>query len=207
LFRGGIFELSHRSDDPSGAARPFDATRDGMVNGEGAAAFVFESAEHAHSRGSALLARVLGYSAAFEPAMNGRVLQGISIRQVIINALSDAGITPAEVGCVVAHGISTISDDQREASAIREVLGDVAVTAPKSYFGHLGAGCGAVDMVAGVLALKHRLVPPTLNYRQPDPQCPVRVVHGRPQPLEQPVVMILSHSQYGQAVAVLLGAA
>jgi len=207
LFRGGIFELSRRSDDPSGASRPFDATRDGMVNGEGAAAFMFEAKEHAQARGAAVLARVLGYCAAFEPTSNGRILQGISIRQAILGALGDSGIRPAEVGCVVAHGISTIRDDRREASAIREVLGDVAVTAPKSYFGHLGAGCGAVDMVAGILALKHGLVPPTLNYRVPDPQCPVRVVHDRPQPLEQPVVMILSHTHYGQAVAVVLGTA
>ncbi len=124
-----------------------------------------------------------------------------------MGALRDSGIAPADVGCVIAHGISTVRDDQREASAIREVLGDVAVTAPKSCFGHLGAGSGAVDMVAGVLALKYGLVPPTLNYRLPDPLCPIRVIHGQPQTLEQPAVMILSHTQYGQAVALALGAA
>jgi 3-oxoacyl-[acyl-carrier-protein] synthase II len=207
LFRGGIFELSRRSDDPPGASRPFDATRDGMVNGEGAAAFMFEANEHAQARGAAVLARVLGFATAFEPVINGQVLQGISIRRAILGALRNAGITPADVGCVVAHGLSTIRDDQREASAIREVLGDVAVTVPKSYYGHLGAGSGAVDMVAGVLALKHRQIPPTLNYRVPDPLCPVRIVHGRQQPLEQPIIMILSHTHYGQAVAVVLGAA
>jgi 3-oxoacyl-(acyl-carrier-protein) synthase len=83
----------------------------------------------------------------------------------------------------------------------------VAVTAPKSYFGHPGAGCGAIDMMVGIMILKHRLVPPTLNYRVPDPLCPVCVVHGRPQPLKQSAVMILSHSQHGQAVAVVLGVA
>jgi 3-oxoacyl-[acyl-carrier-protein] synthase II len=205
LFRGGLFELSRRSDDPPGASRPFDATRDGMVNGEGAAAFVFEAKEHALARGAAPLARVLGYSAAFEPAANGKALHGISIRQAIRGALRDSGIAPADVGCVIAHGISTVLDDQREASAIRDVLGDVAVTAPKSYFGHLGAGSGAVDMVAGVLTLKHGLVPPTLNYRLPDPLCPIHVIHDGPQKLEQPAVIILSHTQHGQAVAVALG--
>jgi 3-oxoacyl-[acyl-carrier-protein] synthase II len=207
LFRGGIFELSRRSDDPPGASRPFDATRDGMVNGEGAAAFMFEPKEHAQARGVEALARVLGFASAFEPVVKGQVLQGISIRRAILGALSSAGIAPADVGCVVAHGLSTINDDQREASAIREVLGDVAVTVPKSYYGHLGAGSGAIDMVAGVLALKHRQIPPTLNYRVPDPLCPVRIVHGRQQPLEQPIIMILSHTHYGQAVAVVLGAA
>ena len=132
LFRAGVFELSKRGDDPSAACRPFDAARDGIVNGEGAAAFVFESKELAIARGSARLARVLGFAASFEPVSNGRALQGISIRQAIIGALNDAGIAPAELGCVVAHGISTIRDDQREAAAIRDVLGDVAVTAPKS---------------------------------------------------------------------------
>ena len=206
LFRGGLFELSRRSDDPAGASRPFDATRDGMVNGEGAAAFVFEAAEHAQARGATPLARALGYCAAFEPAADGHSLQGTAIRHAIRGSLRNSGLAPADIGCVIAHGVSTVRDDQREACAINEVLGDVAVTAPKSCFGHLGAGCGAVDMAAGLLVLKHRLVPPTLNYRQKDPQCPVRVIHDSPEPLEKTTVMILSHTQYGQAVALVLAA-
>ncbi len=207
LFRSGASELSRRGDDPAGACRPFDATRDGMVNGEGAAAIVLEDKVHAQARGVPLLARVLGFGAAFEPTGNGRVLQGVSIRQALQVALRETGIGPQDIGCVVAHGISTIRDDQREARAIRDILGNVAVTAPKSYFGHLGAGCGAVELVIGVLILKHRLIPPTLNYRVPDPLCPIRVVYGQAQPLEQPIVIILSHAQHGQAVAVVLAAA
>jgi 3-oxoacyl-[acyl-carrier-protein] synthase II len=206
LFREGVFQLSHRGDDPPGASKPFDATRDGMVNGEGAAAFMFEDEEHANTRGAAPLARVLGYSLAFESTGNGRVLQGTSIRQAIQGVLRHAGVESADLGCVIAHGLSTHKDDRREAAAIRDTLGDVPVTATKSYFGYIGAGCGAVDMVTGILALNHRLIPPTLNYRVPDPQCPIRVVHGQPQPLEKPVVLILSHSQHGQAAALVLGA-
>lgn len=206
LFRGGAFELSHRGDDPPTASRPFDATRDGMVNSEGAAAFMFETLDHAQSRGTNILAKVLGYSAAFEPTSNGRALQGTSIRQAINGALAVAGITPADVGCVVAHGISTIQDDHREAAAIHYVLGDVPVTAPKSYYGHSGAGCGAIDMAVALLALKNRTIPPTLNYHKPDPLCPIRVVHDKSQPLEKPIIMVISHSQHGQAVAMLLGA-
>ena len=134
LFRGGAFELSHRGDDPPGAARPFDATRDGMVNGEGAAAFMFETGEHAQARHSAVYARVLGFSVAFEPMGDDHVLHGVSIRQAMHGALLDAGIEAAEVGCLVAHGIGTIRDDHREAEAIRDILGDVAVTVPKSYY-------------------------------------------------------------------------
>jgi 3-oxoacyl-[acyl-carrier-protein] synthase II len=207
LFRGGISQLSQRGDDPPGALRPFDATRDGTVNGEGAAALVFETQQHARARGTVPLARIMGYGAAYEPAGNGRVLQGISIRQALVKALRDAAIGAQDVGCLVAHGVSTKDDDRREAAAIREVLGAVPVTAPKSLFGHLGAGCGAVDLVAAVLCLKHALVPPTLNYRVPDPECPVNVVHTHAQPLNRPTVIVLSHSQHGQAAAMVLGAA
>jgi 3-oxoacyl-[acyl-carrier-protein] synthase II len=206
LYRGGLFELSRRSDDPPGACRPFDATRDGLVIGEGAGALMLEAVAHARARGAVPQARILGYHAAFEPAANGRVLKGAAIRQAISGALCDCGIAPTDIGCVVAHGVGTILDDQREAAAIRQVLDDVPVTAPKSCFGHLGAGSSAVDLVAGVLILKHRLVPPTLNYHVPDPHCPIRVVHGRPQSLDKPVVMVLSHTQHGQAMALVLAA-
>ncbi len=140
LFRGGMFELSQRGDDPPGASRPFDATRDGMVNGEGAAAFMFEAQQHAQARGVAPLARILGYGAAYESAGNGRVLQGLSIRQALLKALRDADVAAADVGCLMAHGIGTKSDDQREAAAIRDVLGDVAVTAAEKLFRTFGSG-------------------------------------------------------------------
>ena len=85
--------------------------------------------------------------------------------------------------CVVAHGLGTIDDDRLEAQAIRDTLGDVPVTAPKSYFGHLATAAGALETVVGVLALRHGLIPPTLNYEHPDPQCPINVIHGQPAPL------------------------
>ena len=81
------------------------------------------------------------------------------------------------------------------------------VTAPKSYFGHLGAAAGALEAVLGVLAFEHGLVPPTLNYEHPDPQCPINVVHGEPLPIARPNALILSHSPNGQAVALVLGGA
>ncbi len=205
--RGPMLGLSRRGDAPEAASRPFDARRDGMVNGEGAAAVVLESGPRAQARGAAALARVLGYAGVFAPRRNGQCPLGEAVRRVILAALRDAGLAPADVGMVVAHGLSTIDDDRIEAQAIRETLGGVPVTAPKSYFGHLGTAAGALETVVGVLALQHGLIPPTLNYEYPDPQCPINVIHGQPAPLAKSVALVLSHSRHGQAVAVVLGGA
>ena len=97
-------------------------------------------------------------------------------------------------------------DDAIEAAAIREVLGDVPVTAPKSFFGNLGSSSGAVEMVASVLALQRAAIPVTLNYTQPDPACPVCVVHGENLTAQHPTAVVLSQSQFGQAVALALDA-
>ncbi|MBU4271479.1 MAG: beta-ketoacyl-[acyl-carrier-protein] synthase family protein [Planctomycetes bacterium] len=205
-MRGLNGELSRRGDEPGAASRPFDAARDGLVNGEGSGALVLETRAHAQSRGEPPLARVLGHAVVFEPP-GGKAAVGESIRRAILTALRDAEITPGEVGFVAAHGLSTVDDDRIEAQAIRSALGDVPVTAPKSYFGHLGPAAGALEAAMSVLALHAGLIPPTLNYERPDPQCPVNVVHGRPAPLERPTAMVLAHSHHGQAVAVVLGGA
>ena len=177
IFRGMAHELSRRGGEPAKACRPFDAGRDGMVNGEGTAAFMLESREHADSRGAAPLAKILAHASAYEPSSiasyvisamhgpnlrtttpilsaNGRPVRlcGTAIRRVLGRCWK-SGVAPQDVGCVIAHGYSTHLDDAREAKAIRDVLGDVPVTAPKSYFGHFGAGSGAVEMVVGLLAL------------------------------------------------------
>ncbi len=201
-FGGG---LSRRSHDPAAASRPFDAERDGMVGGEGAGALLLESRRHAEARGANILARVLGYAEAFEPNRNGIPLSGRGIYTAITRALDDARIGPADVGHVNAHGQSTPLDDEIEARAIRETLGDVPVTAPKSFFGNLGAGTGAVEIVASLLALETGRIPPTLNYETPDPKCPVNVVRGLDTPLGLPVAVVLNHTSFGHAVAVVLG--
>ena len=161
LFRGMAHELSRRGGEPAKACRPFDAGRDGMVNGEGAAAYMLESREHAagsrrrppaqNSR-PCLGLRALGHGQSLRP--RSRPPAGApALRRVLAGVLKESGVAPQAVGCVIAHGFSTHLDDEREAKAIREVLGDVPVTAPKSYFGHFGAGSGAVEMVVGLLAL------------------------------------------------------
>jgi 3-oxoacyl-[acyl-carrier-protein] synthase II len=195
--------LSPRVDEPERACRPFDADRDGMVGAEGAAMFVLESRQHAEARGARPLARIAGYARRHEPLVGQALPTGQAIRQVIEAALAAAGAKPAAVGHVNAHGLSTELDDRIEAEAIRAALGDVPVTAPKSYFGNIGPAGGAVELAVSLLALEHGLVPPTLNYDTPDPKCPVNVV-SEPTPAANSSVLALNHRTTGQAVAMLV---
>ncbi len=197
-------QTSRRSDEPAAASRPFDADRDGVVYGEGAAAMFLETRRHAEARGAKCLARVLASAIAFESPRPERPLQGDAIRRAIRSALGACGLKPSDIGHLNAHGLSTTLDDRMEARAIRDTLGDVPVTAPKSYFGDLGAGGGAVEMAVSVLALQHGKVPPTLNYRRPDPECPVHVIHGQPCPVGRPTALLVNYSRGGQAIAVVL---
>ena len=205
MYRGDG-NLSHRNDDPAAASRPFDSARDGMVNGEGAGAFIVERYEHAVARGASILAELRGCGGAFEPGPPGSPRTGIGMRHAIQRALEDAEVTPSEIGHVNAHGLSTIEDDAAEAQVIRECLGDTPVTALKSYFGNLGAGGGTVEMAASLLAFEHGHVPPTLNYERPDPLCPIHVIHGAPAPVQSPVALILNQSGTGQAAALVIAA-
>lgn len=198
--RCNVKELSQHAANPSAASRPFDADRDGMVNSEGAASYFLETESNAKTRGVPIVARILGYASAFAANRDGVS----AIRRVILAAIQDAGLTPAELGFVVADGKSTVDDDRIEAEAIRSALGDVPATAPKGNFGYLGTGSGALETVAGILSVYHGLIPPTLNYEHPDPTCPINVVHGQPMPLKHPTALVLSHSPLGQAVAVVL---
>jgi 3-oxoacyl-[acyl-carrier-protein] synthase II len=213
--RSIVSELSRRGDNPSAAVRPFDADRDGTVNGEGSAAFLFETRTLAQGRGVPILARILGYASAFDPtgsffdrAAGSPTNHGgeAVIRRVLLGALRNAGLSPDDLGFVAAHGRGTIDDDRAEAQAIRSVLGDVPVTASKGNFGYLGAGCGSLEAAMCISAFQHGLIPPTLNYERPDPECPINVVHGQPQPLRKRTALILSHSSQGQAVAMVMGA-
>lgn len=198
--------MSHRHEDPAGASRPFDADRDGFVYGEGGAAYILESRRHAEARGAKILARVLSTASACEPVRRDRLQQGTAIVRTIQKAVADAGFTPHQIGHVNAHGVSTIHQDRIEARAICETLGEVPVTAPKSLFGNLGAGSGAVEMAASILSFETGEVPATLNYRTPDPECPVRVIHREPHRAKQRTAIILNQAPRGQAIAVVIAA-
>jgi 3-oxoacyl-[acyl-carrier-protein] synthase II len=190
---------------PEEASRPFDRARCGQVPGEGAGALILEAEEHARARGAAVQARVVAAVSRFEPVHNERPPKGVAIRASIAAALAEARVSPTDVGHVNAHGYGTIPHDRAEAQAIHDVLGDVPVTALKSYFGNLGGGSGAVEMAASILALGRGKIPATLNYEEPDPECPLNVVRNGAVSRAS-TALVLSQATTGQALAVVLAA-
>ena len=204
LVRQCMFEqTSKRNEEPEKACRPFDRRRDGLVLGEGAAVFVLEELAHAEARGARVLAEVVGFGAAFDAKQNGD-----GLARAIRAALADAGVGPEQIDHVNAHGLASKEADVWEARGLQRVFADVQpavpVFAPKSYIGNLGAGGGATELAASVLALQHGLVPATLNYEEPDPACPVAVTAGEPRPVRTPYVLKVSFTQMGQCAALVL---
>lgn len=207
LFRGAE-QLTRWPGDPTQASRPFDARRDGSVNGEGAGAIILETREHAAARGATPLARVAGFGNSFEktpPPGQGRTGQGM--RTAIAQALREARVAPHEIAAVTASALSHVWEDAAEAQAIRAELGDVPVWAPKSYYGNLGSGTAAIEVAATVDSLFKGVIPATLNYEVPDPNCPVNVANTpRTCPTTQPI-LVLAQSLTGQTAAVVLAPA
>jgi 3-oxoacyl-[acyl-carrier-protein] synthase II len=188
---------------PECVSRPFDAGRCGMVYGEGAAQIVLESRAHAEARGARPIARVAGTASRYELAAEGMRPSGDSISRAIRSALELAGLSTYKIGHVNAHGVSTREDDAAEAQAIRATLGDVPVTAPKSFFGNLGPGSGMVELAVSLVGMSHGAVPLTINYETPDPECPVNVV-TEVEDAKTGAFVKLSHNSTGQAVAVVV---
>jgi 3-oxoacyl-[acyl-carrier-protein] synthase II len=168
--------LSARNDDPQGASRPFDAGRDGFVMGEGGAALVLEDLETAQARGATVLAELTGYGMSADAYHITLPRPGGSgAARAMINAIADAGLTPEDIGYINAHGTSTEANDSTETAAIRIALGEAAdatpVSSTKSMTGHVLGGAGAVEAVACIMALRDQVLPPTINYEVPDPEC------------------------------------
>jgi 3-oxoacyl-[acyl-carrier-protein] synthase II len=201
LARQCLFEpLSHRNDAPERACRPFDRNRDGIVIGEGATVLVVEDLEHARRRGAQILAELVGFASSFDPQMTGD-----GITRAVRAALAEAGIGPEQVDHVNAHGLGTKEADIAEARALNAVFGDrVPVFAAKSFMGNMGAGGSVTELVASILAFRHGVLPPTLNYEEADPGCPVRVVAGKPKPVNGAYVVKTAFTQMGQCAAVVL---
>ncbi|MFJ8403012.1 beta-ketoacyl-[acyl-carrier-protein] synthase family protein [Streptomyces microflavus] len=170
--------VSTRREDPRAACRPFDTHRDGFVVGEGAGLLVLEHPDHARARGATVRAHVSGYGASSDAhSAVAPDPDGLGIERALRTALADAGLSPADVGHVNAHGTSTLSNDLIEAAMLRRVLGESPlVTSTKAMTGHTLGAAGGIEAVLTVLALQHQLVPPTVNLDAPDPLIEMDVV-------------------------------
>ena len=189
--------LSFRNDDPATASRPFDAERNGFVIGEGAGVLVLEALEHAQARGATILAEVVGYGTTCDAHhITAPAPGGSGGAEAIRLALVDARLAPEAVDYINAHGTSTQANDSNETAAIKTALGEhahrIPVSSTKSMTGHLLGGSGGIEAVASVLAITHNLVPPTINYSNPDPACDLDVVPNEAR--EHNVNVVLSNS-------------
>jgi 3-oxoacyl-[acyl-carrier-protein] synthase II len=184
---------------PAAAVRPFDANRSGTVFGEGAAAFVIETEASARARGANILARVLGSDRAF--AAPGQIPERLA--RSIRDTLTRSGLRPEDIGHINANGTGVVEEDRMEAQGLARALPACQVFAPKSYFGVLGPATGAVELVCTILALQHRVLPATLNYQTPDPQCPLAVV-AKNTILASPVALVVNQAPTGQIATVAI---
>jgi len=183
--------MSTRNDDPAHASRPFDAERDGFVCGEGAGIMVLESLEHASRRGARIYAEIVGYGMTGDAHhMTAPDPEGDGAARAMSAALRDAGLDPSAVGYINAHGTSTPYNDKFETIAIKRVFGEhartLAVSSTKSMTGHLLGAAGGIEAIATTFAIHRGMLPPTINYEKPDPDCDLDYVpnHARPQEVE-----------------------
>jgi 3-oxoacyl-[acyl-carrier-protein] synthase II len=189
--------MSTRNDEPERASRPFDAERDGFVCGEGGGILVLESLEHAVGRNARIYAEVVGYGMTADAHhMTAPDPEGDGAARAMAAALQDGGLGAGEVGYINAHGTSTPYNDKFETMAIKRVFGEhaykLAVSSTKSMVGHLLGAAGGVEAIATILALCHGLLPPTINYEHPDPDCDLDYVPN--QARKQEVEVALSNA-------------
>jgi len=189
--------LSKRNDDPQTASRPFDGERDGFVLAEGAAMLVLEDAWHAYRRGARVYAELAGFGASINAyRITDSPPDGQGPMLAMQAALADAGITPADVDYINAHGTSTVQNDASETVAIKRCFGEhaarIPVSSTKSMTGHMVNAAGAIEAVISALAIHHGYVPPTINYHHPDPVCDLDYVPN--QGRHQPVTTVVSNS-------------
>ncbi|HSM01132.1 MAG TPA: beta-ketoacyl-ACP synthase II [Acidimicrobiia bacterium] len=200
--------LSTRNDEPQRASRPFDAARDGFVMGEGAATLILEEREHALGRGARIYAEVLGYGMSAD-AYHVTLPRpgGGGAAKAMQNALDDAGIGPDGIDYINAHGTSTQANDSTETAAIKSVFGDragqIPISSTKSMTGHLLGGAGALESLVCILSIRDGIVPPTINYENPDPECDLDYVPNEARRVEVSRAMTNSFGFGGHNVALV----
>ncbi|MDP2920646.1 MAG: beta-ketoacyl-ACP synthase II [Dehalococcoidia bacterium] len=181
--------LSCRNDSPKTASRPFDAQRDGFVLAEGACVLILEDLEYARRRGANVLGEIIGYGASSDAFhMTAPEENGDGATRAMKMALRKAGLQPSDIDYINAHGTSTPLNDKIETKAIKTVFGDlarkVAISSTKSMTGHMVGAAGAIEAAICMLAIKNSIIPPTINYQNPDPECDLDYVPNTPRKAE-----------------------
>ena len=189
--------MSTRNDDPARACRPFDARRDGFVLGEGSGMLILEELEHARGRGAEILGEIAGFGQSADAFhMTAPAPDGVGARLAMTQAIEDSGLNAVDIGYINANGTATPVGDAAETQAIKEVLGDhaqsVVVGATKSMTGHPLGAAGGMEAVIAMLVCRHGVIPPTINFEEPDPECDLEYAHAGP--IERPISAALSNS-------------
>jgi 3-oxoacyl-[acyl-carrier-protein] synthase II len=201
--------LSTHNDDPEGASRPFDANRDGFVISEGAGLMVLERLSHAKARGAHILGEVLGYAASTDAFHEiAPDPEGVGASRAMRWALENAGVGVDEIDYINAHAPATVAGDAAETQAIKYVFGerayDIPVSATKSMIGHCFAGAGSIESVVTLMALRHGLIPPTINYQTPDPECDLDCVPNKAREADIKIALKNSFGMGGQNACLVL---
>lgn len=196
------------NDCPSRASRPFDTDRSGFVIGEGAGVVILETLEHAEKRGARIYAELIGYGMTSDAYhITQPSPDGSGVVRAMHLALKDAGVQPEEVGYINAHGTSTPLNDSAETAAIKKAFGEhaykLAVSSTKSMTGHLLGAAGAIEAIAATLALDNQILPPTINYETPDPDCDLDYVPNKARPASIEVA-VSNNSGFGGHNAVIV---
>jgi len=189
--------MSTRNDDPERASRPFDSGRDGFVMGEGSGMLILEELEHAKARGASILAELIGFGQSADAYhMTAPAPDGSGARAAMERALDDAGVMPTDIDYVNAHGTSTPTNDAAETAAVKNVFGDHAydlvIGSTKSMTGHTLGAAGAIEAAICASVCHHGIIPPTINFEEPDPECDLEYAHDGA--IERPVSVALSNS-------------
>ena len=201
--------LSTHNEEPRKASRPFDLNRDGFVLGEGSGMLILEELEHARRRGAKIYAEMTGYGSTADAfRITDSHPEGRGAIACIQGALSDSGLTPDAVGYINAHGTSTKVNDHVESLAIKKVFGDgayqVPISSSKSMLGHLIAAAGAVELITCVMAMRHGILPPTINYEYPDPECDLDYIPNKAREKKTDHILSNSFGFGGQNVSLIV---